>query len=242
MSISILSNSPNHFLRSLSPRDAELLQPLLKLVELPSRTVMYRAGDTISRVYFPYAGIVCSMVSVASGEIVDAGMIGRNSVVNAVAPLDHAIAINEAMVQVAMTAGAVELGLLKKLTAGSATLRAGFARHEELALAQAQQVAACNALHSLEERLSRWLLLARDLLNTDLLPLTHDFLSQMLGVHRSSLTLVARRLQEAGLINYRHGSIQLRDVKALRDVSCECYAAMNAHFSRLIGWSPDFHG
>ena len=242
MSISILSNSSNHFLRSLSPQDAEQLQPLLKLVELPSRTVVYKAGDPISHMYFPYAGIMCSMVGTASGEIVDAGMIGRNSVVDAAAPLDHSIAINEAMVQVAMTAGTVELGLLKQLTAGSATLRGGFARHEEMALAQAQQLVACNALHSLEERLSRWLLQARDLLNADALPLTQDFLSQMLGVHRSSLTLVALRLQEAGLIDYHHGHIQVRDVEALKDVSCECYDAINAHFRRLIGWSPDLNG
>lgn len=107
-----------------------------------------------------------------------------------------------------------------------------------MVLAQVQQVAACNALHSLEQRLSRWLLQARDLVNDDVLPLTQNFLSQMLGVHRSSLTLIARRLQEAGLINYHHGSIQIRDVEALKDVCCECYDVINAHFIRLVGWSP----
>ena len=149
------------------------------------------------------------------------------------------IAINEAMVQVDMSAGFVEVGLLKKLAADSETLRASFSRHEEMVLAQVQQVAACNALHSLEQRLSRWLLQARDLVNDDVFPLTQNFLSQMLGVHRSSLTLIARRLQEAGLINYHHGSIQIRDVEALKDVCCECYDAINAHFIRLVGWSPD---
>ena len=134
--------------------------------------------------------------------------------VGAGAPLDGGIAINEAMVQVDMSAGFVAIGLLKKLAADSETLRASFSRHEEMVLAQVQQVAACNALHSLEQRLSRWLLQARDLVNDDVLPLTQNFLSQMLGVHRSSLTLIARRLQEAGLINYHHGSIQIRDVEA----------------------------
>ena len=242
MSISILSNSPNHFLRSLSPQDAELLQPGLKSVELPSGMALYKANDTITRVYFPYSGMVSYVVGVVSGEIVEAGVIGRNSAVGAGAPLDGSIAINEAMVQVAMSAGAVEVGLLKRLATGSDTLRACFARHEEMALAQVQQVAACNALHGLEQRLSRWLLQARDLLNADVLPLTQNFLSQMLGVHRSSLTLVARRLQEAGLIDYRHGNIQVRNAEALKDVSCECYGAINAHFIRLIGWSPDFNG
>jgi CRP-like cAMP-binding protein len=240
--VSILSNSPNHFLRSLSLQDAELLQPLLKLVELPSGTVLYRTDETITRVYFPYTGIVSYVIGVTSGELVEAGMIGRNSAVGAGAPLDGAIAINEAIVQVAMSGAAVESGLLKQIAAGSDTLRAWFARHEDMVLAQVQQVAACNALHSLEERLSRWLLQARDLLNADVLPLTQDFLSQMLGVHRSSLTLVAGRLQEAGLIDYHRGSIKVRDVEALKDVSCECYGVINAHFFRLVGWSPDFNG
>jgi CRP-like cAMP-binding protein len=238
----VLSNSPNHFLRSLSPEDAELLQPLLKLVALPSGTVLYKADDTITRVCFPYVGIVSYIVSVAGGELVEAGVIGRNSAVAAAAPLDGAIAINDAVVQVAISGMAVEIGLLKRLTADSGTLRVCFARHEEMMLAQVQQVATCNALHGLEQRLSRWLLQARDLLNSDVLPLTQDFLSQMLGVHRSSLTLVARRLQESGLIDYHRGNIKIRDVEALKAVSCECYDAINAHFIRLIGWSPDFKG
>jgi cAMP-binding proteins - catabolite gene activator and regulatory subunit of cAMP-dependent protein kinases len=108
-----------------------------------------------------------------------------------------------------------------------------------MASAQVQQVAACNALHELEERLSRWLLQTRDLHKSDTLPLTQEFLSQMLGVQRSSVTLVARKLQESGLINYRRGRIHILDVEALRESSCECYAAINRQFHRLVGWSPD---
>jgi hypothetical protein len=104
--------------------------------------------------------------------------------------------------------------------------------------AQAQQVAACNAFHELEERLSRWLLQSRDLLQSDTLPLTQEFLSQMLGVQRSSVTIVARKLQEAGLINYRRGRIHVLDVEALHDSCCECYDAINGHFRRLTGWEP----
>lgn len=240
--VSILSNSSNHFLRSLSLHDAKLVQPLLTFVELPSGTVLYKANDTITRVYFPYTGIVSYVVGVKSGELVEAGVIGRNSAVGAGAPLDGGTAINEAIVQVAMTGAAVETGLLKQNAARSDTLRDWFARHEEMVLAQVQQMVACNVLHSLEERLSRWLLQTRDLLNADVVPLTHDFLSQMLGVHRSSLTLVARRLQEAGIIDYHRGNIQVRDVEALKEVSCECYDAINAHFVRLVGWSPDLRG
>lgn len=238
--MSILSNSPNHFLRSLSAIDAELLQPLLKPLDEPSRAILYYSEDKLTRVYFPYSGIISYIVNVTSGQSVEAGMIGRNSVVCAGAPLHDAIAINEAIVQVAMSGASAEVGLLKGLLSRSDTLRLSFARHEEMTLAQAQQAAACNALHELEERLSRWLLHARDLLHADVIPLTHEFLAQMLGTHRSSLTLVAHRLQESGLIDYHRGDIRLIDVEALKEVSCECYGVINAHFQRLIGWTPEF--
>jgi CRP-like cAMP-binding protein len=120
-------------------------------------------------------------------------------------------------------------------------LRSTLTRYDQTVSAHIQQVGACNALHELEERLSRWLLQTRDLLMSDTLPLTQEFLSQMLGVQRSSVTLVARHLQEAGLISYRRGRIHVLDVEALQDSCCECYAVINRHFHRLIGWSPDFN-
>jgi CRP-like cAMP-binding protein len=104
--------------------------------------------------------------------------------------------------------------------------------------AHCQQVAACNALHELEARLSRWLLQAADLLRSDTLPLTQEFISQMLGVTRSSVTLTAKRLQQVGLIAYHRGSVRIVDRDGLLDTCCECYAAINAHIHRLSGWSP----
>jgi Mn-dependent DtxR family transcriptional regulator len=129
--------------------------------------------------------------------------------------------------------------VLKRLVKESETLRLALVRNDQMASAQTQQVAACNALHELEERLSRWLLQTRDLVRSDTLPLTQEFLSQMLGVQRSSVTLVARKLQEVGLINYRRGRIHVLDVEGLHESCCECYAAINGHFHRLIGWTPD---
>jgi CRP-like cAMP-binding protein len=130
--------------------------------------------------------------------------------------------------------------VLKGLGRKSETLRMALVHHERALSAQTQQVAACNALHELEERLSRWLLQARDLLQSDTLPLTQEFLSQMLGVQRSSVTLVARKLQAAGLISYRRGHIHVMDVDGLHDSSCECYEAINAHSRKLIDWSPPY--
>jgi hypothetical protein len=133
----------------------------------------------------------------------------------------------------------IDARVLKGLARQSEPLRTALISHEHALAAHTQQVAACNALHELEERLSRWLLQSRDLIRSDTLPLTQEFLSQMLGVQRSSVTLVARKLQEAGLINYRRGRIHVLDIEGLQDSCCECYAAINGHFHRLTGWSPD---
>jgi CRP-like cAMP-binding protein len=233
-----LLNSPNHFLASLSSHDSDLLYPHLKALQLRQGAVIYSAEETIEHVYFPHTGVVSLVVGLTSGQFVEAGMIGRQSVVGSAAPLDGAIALNRAIVQVESMGMTAETAVLKRLVKESETLRLGLVRNDQLASAQTQQVAACNALHELEERLSRWLLQARDLLRSDTLPLTQEFLSQMLGVQRSSVTLVARKLQEAGLINYRRGRIHVLDVEGLRDSCCECYGAINTHFQRLIGWSP----
>lgn len=239
--VSILANAPNHFLKSLPPTNARMLQPLLKLVNHPGGTSLSKTGQPVERVYFPYSGIVSYTVRFSSGEVVEAGMIGRNSVVGASAPLDDCVFSNDTTVQVNTTGTAVDAGKFKQLLAESDGFRGLLARHEEMTLAQAQQIAACNAVHDLDQRLSRWLLQARDLLNSDLLPLTQELLAQILGVHRSSVTLIAKRLQQAGLVDYHHGKIRILDVEGLKEVSCECYEALNAHFRRIIGWDPGHH-
>jgi CRP-like cAMP-binding protein len=219
-------------------QDRDLLQPHLKPRHLAQGNAIYRAGDTIPYVYFPYNGIVSIIVGVSSGQYVEAGMLGRNGVVGAGAALDGPDALNGAIAQAESSGMMVEAALLKGLSGTSDALRTALVRHERALSAQTQQVAACNALHDLEERLSRWLLQSRDLLQSDTLPLTQEFLSQMLGMQRSSVTLVARKLQAAGLIRYRRGHIHVLDAEGLEDTCCECYAAINAYFLKLTGWSP----
>ena len=211
--MSFVTNSPNHFLASLPAQDSELIRSHLHPMELPHGAILYKAEDTITRVYFPHTGVVSLVVGFANGQFVEAGMFGRNSVIGVGAALDGAISLNQAIGQVGGAGLAVEVSIIKRLATQSETLRTALARHEQMASAQVQQVGACNALHELEERLSRWLLQTRDLIKSDTLPLTQDFLSQMLGVQRSSVTLVARSLQEAGLINYRRGRIHVLDVE-----------------------------
>jgi CRP-like cAMP-binding protein len=193
-----LTNSPNHFLLSLSPQDRDLLQPHLKPLRLPLGTALFRADDIISNVYFPYAGIMSMIVGVSSGQYVEAGMLGRNSVVGTGAALDGPDALNTAIAQVESAGMVIDAGVLKGLSGKSEALRMALVHHERALSAQTQQVAACNALHELEERLSRWLLQSRDLLQSDTLPLTQEFLAQMLGVQRSSVTLVPASCRRQG--------------------------------------------
>jgi CRP-like cAMP-binding protein len=233
------TNSPNHFLLSLSDADRSLIFPHLKRVTIPRETIIFKAEDTIERVYFPHSGIISLIVGLSSGQFVEAGMLGRNGVIGAGAALDGQTALTTAIGQADGAGTMIEAGVLKKAARESETLRVALVRQEHVLAAQTQQVAACNALHELEERLSRWLLQSRDWLQSDNLPLTQEFLAQMLGVQRSSVTLVARKLQEAGLIRYRRGHIQVIDVEGLQDSCCECYRSINRHFSKLIGWSPD---
>jgi CRP-like cAMP-binding protein len=233
------SNSPNHFLASLSPPDYELIEPHLRPIECSQGLVLYVAQDEIKRVYFPHTGVISLVVGLLDGRFIEAGMFGRNGVVGGGAALDGRLAINQAVSQVTGSGLAIEIGALSQFVSQSDSLRMALMRNEQIIYAHTQQIAACNATHGIEERLCRWLLQTRDLVMSDDLALTQEFLSQMLGVQRSSVTMVARRLQEAGLIEYRRGHIKVLDVEALRDCSCECYRVINDHFERLVGWRPD---
>ena len=145
--------------------------------------------------------------------------------------------LNRAVVQVAGSASVLEADVFCEFAEGSVTFRATLARHEQFILAQAQQSAACNACHPLEARLARWLLRCRDLQHSDDIQLAQEFLAEMLGVQRTSVSIVANILQQAGLIRYRRGHIRIVDVESLRDSACECYNTVKSHSDRLLGSS-----
>ncbi|WP_245412026.1 Crp/Fnr family transcriptional regulator [Methylocella silvestris] len=207
-------------------------------MDLPLGAVFFRAEDIINRIYFPSSGVVSLVVGVSTGHFVEAGMFGRNTVIGASTLLDGSVALNQAIGLVKGSGMVGERSDLKGLADRSGTLRKSFAAHEQAIFAHVQQVAVCNNVHELEARFCRWLLQLRDLIQSDSLPLTHESLAEMLGVQRSSVTLAALRLQTAGLISYRRGQIQIRDVAGIRTAACECYDAINLHYQHLTGWTP----
>jgi CRP-like cAMP-binding protein len=225
----------NLLLTSLSPADRAALQPHLKAVFLEQRLVLFESGGTIDAVYFPLDCIVSLVVGLSTGEVVEAAMVGRDGVLGAAAALDGRISLSRAIIQLAGHAVKCDVTALKGVALQSESMLALLVRHEQTVYAQAQQSAACMATHHIEARLCRWLLRARDLAETDTLQFTQEFLAEMLGVRRSSVSVVAHTLQQAGMIRYSRGRIQIVDVEALRETVCECYGTIKTHHQLLLG-------
>jgi CRP-like cAMP-binding protein len=226
--------SPNSLLASLCSADFDALRPCLRLTELAHEAVLMEAGRSIARVYFPHEGIVSLVVRLEDGQTIEAAMVGRDGVVGAGAALDGGMSLNTAIVQLAGRASTLDVALFRKAADESASLRALLMRHEQVILAQALQSAACNASHNLQSRMARWLLRARDLTGSDTLLFTQEFLAQMLGTQRNAVTIVARTLQEAGLIRYRRGHIDITDLDGLVESSCECYGTVKGYYDKLV--------
>ena len=229
-----MSKSPNRLLASLPADIFSVISPHLKIVELKFGDVLAEPGSPIRQVYFPYSGVISLVVELDIGTMIETAMVGRDGVLNAAAALDGKVSLNKGIVQIAGSAGTIEVNRLRRLANELEPFRSRLIRHEQVLFAQSQQSAACNATHSVEARMCRWLLYMRDLAGNDDLMLTQDFLAQMLGVRRPSVSLVANTLQKAGLIKYSRGRMRLLDVKGLQKGSCECYAAVKAHYQRLL--------
>jgi CRP-like cAMP-binding protein len=177
-----IPHSSNRVLASLAAADLTTLLPHIRLVDLPQGMVLFEAGSTVSSIYFPHAGVVSLVVELASGEMIEAAMIGREGVVGGLSALDSNISISRAIVQVAGAASVVDVDAVRHLAKQSVGFRTTLVKHEHVLLAQSQQSAACNATHTVEARLSRWLLRCRDLVGGEDLHLTQEFIAQMLGV------------------------------------------------------------
>ena len=225
---------PNSLLASLSEIDAAAIRPHLKTMDLENEQVLFEAGEAITDIYFPTGAIVSLVVDLSSGEAIEAAMIGKDGVVGAFAALGGNTAVNRAIVQLAGPALTCKLSVLKSATLQSPSLLSTLFRHEQAVYAQASQSAACVAAHNVEARLCRWLLRARDLADTDDLQFTQEFLAEMLGVERTSVTLHARTLQQAGIIKYSRGKIQITDLEAMRETVCECYGTVKSCYQALL--------
>lgn len=223
----------NLILSSLSGGDYERLAPHLEPVRLNSGRVLYNAGDTIRHAFFLRSGMA-SLVSVTeNGRAVEVGMIGNEGMVGVPVVLRVGAAPYQVTMQLPGNALRIKAGELKAEFDRGGKLQDLLLRYTHTVVTQIAQSAACNRFHTVEERLCRWLLVSRDRAQTDTLHLTQEFLAQMIGVPRTSVTMIAGELRRAGLITHSRGKVQLLDLRRLRASSCECYRVVSKEISHF---------
>jgi CRP-like cAMP-binding protein len=232
-----MSHFQNQLLSMFAPADFERVRPHLAVTNLELGTVLAEPKQIIERVYFPHSGIISFVVPLSDGPAIESGMVGRDGVSGAGEVLDGKLAINRVVVQAAGVASVISADRLREAADERPDIRKFLARYAQFFLAQVQQTAACNANHQIAERMCRWLLRMHELMGTEL-PLTQEFLGQMLGVTRSSVSGIASGLQERGLIKYRRGYITILKVDGLHEAACECYGAVRSQYVEMFGVAP----
>ena len=225
---------PNRLLQTMSAADFDAIRPHLQIVELAKESMLIEAGMELTQIYLPHSGVISMMVSLSEGQAVEVAMVGRDGIVGALEALGDGIALTDAVVLFPGTASVLSVAQLRQLAGQSATFRNLLARHAQALLVQAQQSVACNASHSVEERLSRWLLRARDLWDGETLPMTQELLARMIGVQRNAVSIVAHALQQANVLSYSRGQIEITDLKALKASACECYHTVRMRQAHLL--------
>jgi CRP-like cAMP-binding protein len=229
-------NNPvaNRLLAALPRKEYERLLPGLETVQLAKGETIYNAGDTVRYVYFP-AGAVVSLISMTQdGNTIEVALVGDEGVVGVSAVLGAKRTPYQAVVQVGGEALRIKADVLKEEFQHNETLQDMLLCYVYLLLTQVIQSAVCNHFHSAQQRLCRWLLLTSDRARTDSLPLTQEFISHMLGTPRTSVTAIAKELQDAGLISYSRGQITLLDRPGLEAAACECYQVVSRAFSAAL--------
>jgi len=224
----------NALLGSLRMAIFEELSPELQTVSLPVGHVFNEPGEEVDQVIFPQSGMVSLLAVMLDGSAIETATVGREGVIGGMAGLGPHVTHIRSIVQTPLIASRVGAVPFRTLVLANSELRDLVVRHNEVLLAQVQVNAACNAIHSLEARLSRWILQTRDRIDENEIPLTHELLSEMLGVRRSSVSEIANKLQSAKLISYTRGKIHIDDREALERTACECYQTIKRNASEIL--------
>jgi CRP-like cAMP-binding protein len=224
----------NWLLAALEPEDFAALEPHLEVVELTLKQVLYEAGDPIRSAYFPHHAVVSLVNVLEDGHTVEVALFGRGGVVGLLSALVTREAFGRYVVQMAGSASRIAVETLDEIRNTHPKLRRLIAGYGEVLLGQTFQILTCNAVHPVEARCCRWILMMHDRAEQDNLPLTHEFLAEMLGVQRSTVSVVTRTLQTAGLIRQGRGSITVTDRAGLEETVCECYGRIQRIYQRVM--------
>ena len=225
-----------NFLLAALPAD-EFVRVLSKLefVSFKLGEVLYESGDRMDYVYFPKTAIISLLYIMENGATAEIGVVGNDGLIGVSLFMGGDTTTSRAIIQSAGNAFRMNAKDLKAEFALGGAFQKMLLRYTQALMTQISQTAVCNRLHSLEQQLCRWLLLSHDRLNSDKLVMTHDLISNMLGVRREGVTLAAQKLAKRKLITNLRGTITVIDRLGLEDAVCECYAVVNEEYNRLLG-------
>ena len=224
----------NAILAGLSDETAAAVIVEGVLLDLPVRQRIYEVEGPIREVYFPLDAVLSVVSHMQDGSQIEIGTIGREGMSAFPLLMGAASTANDCYCQVPGSAIRISDRLFRSLSATDARFRQLLDRYLQAYVNMLGQLAACNRLHSVYERCSRWLLMTSDRVNTRKIPLTHEYLAMMLGTSRSGVTIAAGTLQQAGFIHYSRGVVEIRDPDGLRDAACECYEVARRQFDGLL--------
>ncbi|HLJ79468.1 MAG TPA: Crp/Fnr family transcriptional regulator [Acidobacteriaceae bacterium] len=228
----------NEFLHALAESDRARLVESARSVELPSRFTFYEPGQLPRAIWFLNSGMASELVRLADGHTMDGSPVGLRGFVGVPAILDAYSSFHHCVMQVPGEALRVPVAVVKNLFDNSADFRGIAGRFIEARYVQATQSAACNLLHNMEQRLARWLLITRAHTASDEFHISQEYLSEMIGANRSTVTQTLGALERSGLIHLDRGAVKIASYQGLCKVTCECHCVIEEAFSRITACQP----
>src|ERR1700730_6241139 len=216
----------SRILLSIPDSEYDALRPHMEFVELPLHRRLHESEDGLEYGYFLNCGLTSLVIETKDGGSVEVGIVGREGFVGVPLAAGLNLTPYRTCVQASGNGFRIKAELLEVTLSATPNLRLRLNRYAQSQGMQVAQLAACNRLHEIDQRLARWLLMCQDRIGSDLLPMTHEFFAQMLGTGRPSVSLAAAVLQRAGFIQYAHGTVKISDRKGLEGAACECYAVI----------------
>ena len=216
----------NKVLLATPANEYELMRPDLMYIDLPSHLSLHESTQSIEFAYFPNRGMVSQVVVTDDGRTVEVGVVGKEGYVGAGLAVGLSRSPVREIIQIAGDGFRVTASALERILRSAPRLQVLLNRHTGLQGMQVAQTAACNRLHDIEQRLSRWLLMTQDRVDSGLLPITHDFIATMMGTDRSTVSVTASVLQEKGVIDYVRGAVKIVNRRKLEKTACECYSVI----------------
>jgi CRP-like cAMP-binding protein len=224
----------NQLLGALESASRKRIDPHLEPIKLKLGVIVCEAGGILKHAYFPEGAVLSLLTVLENGTAIETANIGREGAFGIFAAMYSRVSFNRCLVQLEGSMVRCPIEVLRSEFKRSEHVRDLFVSYSETLLSQVQQTVACNAMHSMEEKMCRWLLMMDDRADGQELSYTHEFLSHMLGANRKSVTLAAQSMQAKGLINYRRGKIQIVNRPGLEKASCECYAIVKERFDAFL--------